>query len=294
MPPRAGERAVLLLAGMMRPSVRAPWAAALACLALLVACGAGPAPAGGGATAARAEAAPARQPAGPPVLGYRIVRTFPHDRAAFTQGLQLVDGEIYEGTGQWGQSSLRRVALKTGEVRQKVDLAPHYFGEGIVVIGDRIVQLTWKSGTGFVYDRATFERQQTFTYPGEGWGLTFDGRRIIMSDGTDTLRFWDPETFEEQGRLRVHDRGQPVGQLNELEYVDGVVYANVWPTDRVARIDPATGEVTAWIDFSGLLTPTERSRPEVDVLNGIAYDPATGHLLVTGKNWPWIFEIALD
>src|SRR5690606_6119395 len=133
-----------------------------------------------------------------------------------------------------------------------------------------------------------------FTYPGEGWGLTSDGRRLIMSDGTDTLRFWDPETFEEQGRVRVHDRGRSVGQLNELEYVDGVVYANVWPSDRVARIDPDTGEVTAWIDFSGLLTPTERSRPEVDVLNGIAYDPATGHLFVTGKNWPWVFEIALD
>jgi glutamine cyclotransferase len=177
-------------------------------------------------------------------------------------------------------------------VLQQAALEPRYFGEGITVLGDRIVQLTWQSGTGFVYDRQSFERQRTFTYTGEGWGLTTDGRRLIMSDGTDTLRFWHPETLEEVGRVQVRDGSGPVPQLNELEYVDGVLYANVWPTDRVARIDPATGQVTGWLDFSGLLTPTERSRG-VDVLNGLAHDPATGHLLVTGKLWPWVFELRL-
>lgn len=283
---------------MIRPSFRSLWPASVAGLALVVACGAS----SPSATSAEADrsgstgtqaAAPAR-PAAPPVLAYRIVRSFPHDPAAFTQGLQLVDGQLYEGTGQYGQSTLRRVALETGEILQQVAISPQYFGEGIVVVGDRVVQITWKSGTGFVYDRATFERQRTFTYPGEGWGLTTDGTRIIMSDGTDVLRFWHPETLEEQGRLRVHDRDRAVGQLNELEAVGDVIYANVWPTDRVARIDATSGQVTGWIDFTGLLTPTERSRPHVDVLNGIAHDPGSGHLLVTGKNWPWVFEIALD
>jgi glutamine cyclotransferase len=221
------------------------------------------------------------------------VRTHPHDRSAFTQGLQLVDGELYEGTGLHGQSSLRRVDLRSGDVRQRIALEPRYFGEGIAVVGERIVQLTWQSGTGFVYDRRTFDRQRTFTYTGEGWGLTYDGERLIMSDGTDTLRFWHPETLEESGRVRVRAGDLPVSGLNELEYVNGVVFANVWPSDRVARIDPASGQVTGWLDFSTLLTPTEKARG-VDVLNGIAHDPASGHLLVTGKLWPWVFEIALD
>jgi len=294
-------RRVLFLPATPRVAARAVWPAAAAALALFVACGASAPPAAtsssasnGASPQASAKPAATRGATAPPVLRHRVVRSHPHDPAAFTQGLQLVDGDLYEGTGLHGQSTLRRVRLRTGEVLQQVSLPPQYFGEGIVVVGDRIVQITWQNGTGFVYDRATFERQRTFSYTGEGWGLTYDGRRIIMSDGSDTLRFWHPETLEEQGRLRVHDRGVPIDQLNELEYVDGAIFANVWPTDRVARIDPTTGQVTAWLDFAGLLTPTERSRPGVDVLNGLAYDPATGHLLVTGKNWPWVFEIALD
>ena len=265
--------------------------------ALALACGSAPAPSAATVTAATENQGSAQTGAPltvrPPALGYRIVRTYPHDRSAFTQGLHLVDGELYEGTGLHGQSSLRRVDLRSGEVRQQIPLEPRYFGEGIAVVGERIVQLTWQSGVGFVYDRRTFERQRTFTYPGEGWGLTYDGQRLIMSDGTDTLRFWHPETLEEIGRVRVRAGDLPVPGLNELEYVNGVVFANVWPSDRVARIDPASGQVTAWLDFSTLLTPTEKSRG-VDVLNGIAYDPASGHLLITGKLWPWIFEVALD
>jgi glutamine cyclotransferase len=270
---------------------RPVWLSLAGGLALAMACGASaPSPAADGGQAASTSAAVLAGAV--PALPYDVVRSHPHDPAAFTQGLHLVDGELFEGTGLHGRSTLRRVELRSGRVLQQVALEPRYFGEGIAVIGDRIVQLTWQSGTGFVYDRRSFERQRTFTYTGEGWGLTTDGRRLIMSDGTDTLRFWHPETLEEVGRLRVHEGGRPVSQLNELEYVNGVIYANVWPTDRVARIDPATGQVTGWLDFAGLLTPTERSRG-VDVLNGLAYDPATGHLLVTGKLWPWVFEIRL-
>lgn len=258
-------------------------------LILAIACGASaPGPAAEGAQAV--SSSPVVRDGAAAALRYEVVRSHPHDPEAFTQGLQLADGELYEGTGLHGRSTLRRVELRSGRVLQQVAIAPQYFGEGITVVGDRIVQLTWQGGTGFVYDRRTFERQRTFTYTGEGWGLTTDGTRLIMSDGTDTLRFWHPETLEEVGRMRVHQGGRPVPQLNELEYVQGVIYANVWPTDRVARIDPATGEVTGWLDFSGLLTPTERSRG-VDVLNGLAFDPATGHLLVTGKLWPWVFEV---
>lgn len=266
--------------------------------ALALACGSAPAPSAAPVAPAvsnQATTAPAISsvPARPPALTYRVVRTHPHDRAAFTQGLHLVDGELYEGTGLHGQSSVRRVDLRSGDVRQQIALDSRYFGEGIAVVGERIVQLTWQSGVGFVYDRRTFERQRTFTYPGEGWGLTYDGTRLIMSDGTDTLRFWHPETLDEIGRVRVRAGDLPVAGLNELEYVNGVVFANVWPSDRVARIDPSSGQVTGWLDFSTLLTPTEKARG-VDVLNGIAYDPASGHLLVTGKLWPWIFEVALD
>lgn len=273
--------------------VRRPvWLALSGGLVLAIACGASaPGPAADEAQAAFPSAAPVSGGAAP-TLVHQVVRSHPHDPGAFTQGLQLVGGQLYEGTGLHGKSTLRRVDWRSGRVEQQVALAPQYFGEGIAVVGDRIVQLTWQSGTGFVYDRRTFERQRTFTYTGEGWGLTTDGTRLIMSDGTDTLRFWHAETLAELGRLRVHEGGRPVPHLNELEYVNDAIYANVWPTDRVARIDPASGEVTGWLDFSGLLTPTERSRG-VDVLNGLAYDPATGHLLVTGKLWPWLFEVRL-
>lgn len=286
---------------MLLRVLRRPAMLLVVTLALAMACGASaPAPGGntsgtasGGAThgtAASAVAAQSSREWVPARLRADIVRSHPHDPKAFTQGLQLVDGELYEGTGLHGESTLRRVDLRSGRVLQQVDLDPQYFGEGIAVVGNRIVQLTWRSGTGLVYDRRTFERLETFTYTGEGWGLTYDGERLIMSDGTDALRFWHPDTFEEVGRVQVTDNGRPVSQLNELEYVDGAVYANVWPDDRIARIDPASGRVTAWIDGSRLLTPTERARG-VDVLNGIAYDPTTGHFLLTGKWWPWVFEV---
>ena len=243
--------------------------------------------------AARAAGRPAASaPAGPVVerYGYEIVRSHPHDPAAFTQGLTIADGQLYEGTGLHGQSSLRRVDLSTGAALQRIALDGRYFGEGIAVVGDRIVQLTYQTGVGFVYDRKTFAKQREFTYSGEGWGLTYDGQRLIMSDGSDTLRFWNPETMAEKGRLRVRDGDRAVDRINEMEYVDGVIYANIWQEDRIARIDPKTGVVTAWIDMSNLLTATERSRG-VDVLNGIAHDPKTGHFLITGKLWPWVFEV---
>jgi glutaminyl-peptide cyclotransferase len=234
----------------------------------------------------------ASAPAGPVVerYGYEIVRSHPHDPAAFTQGLTIADGQLYEGTGLHGQSSLRRVDLSTGAALQRIALEGRYFGEGVAVVGDRIVQLTYQTGVGFVYDRKTFAKQREFTYSGEGWGLTFDGQRLIMSDGSDTLRFWNPETLAEEGRLRVRDGDRAVERINEMEYVDGVIYANIWQEDLIARIDPKTGAVTAWIDMSNLLTATERSRG-VDVLNGIAHDPKTGHFLITGKLWPWVFEV---
>ena len=175
--------------------------------------------------------------------------------------------------------------------RHELDEA--FFGEGITIWRDSIVQLTWKSGKGFVYDRRTFEPEGTFSYPTEGWGITHDGERLIISDGTATLYFWDPTSFAEVARLQVHDQYGPVVRLNELEYIEGEVYANIWQTDRIARIDPETGRVGAWIDLSGLLSPEDRS-PSTDVLNGIAHDPASGRIFVTGKRWPKLFEIALE
>jgi glutamine cyclotransferase len=225
------------------------------------------------------------------VSGYQIVKTYPHDRGAFTQGLQYVDGVLYEGTGQNGQSGIRRVKLETGEILQQQPLDSKYFGEGITVWRDTIVQLTWQSEIGFVYDKATFTQLRTFPYQGEGWGLTHDGTRIIMSDGgaRGELRFLDPATLKETGRLPVRDAGRPVDDLNELEFVKGEILANVWQTHRIARISPKTGQVTGWIDLSGLLKPNEAAG--ADVLNGIAYDAAGDRLFVTGKYWPKLFEI---
>ena len=228
-----------------------------------------------------------------PVYDYRVVAEYPHDPDAFTQGLVYVDGVLYEGTGLEGRSTLRRVDLESGRVLDSVPLADQHFGEGIAVLGDRVYQLTWQSGICFVYDRETFERQDQFSYPTEGWGLTTDGEQLIMSDGTDRLYFRDPETFEETGHVDVRDGGAPVVNLNELEFVDGEVWANVWKTDRIARIDPATGRVTGWIDLTGLLSPVARAERPVDVLNGIAHDPETGRIFVTGKLWPTLFEIEL-
>ncbi|MEA2586841.1 MAG: glutaminyl-peptide cyclotransferase, partial [Thermomicrobiales bacterium] len=228
-----------------------------------------------------------------PVWGYRVVAAYPHDPTAFTQGLAVVAGVLYEGTGLVGESSLRRVDLATGTVLQSVALAPPHFGEGIAAVGDRLYQLTWQTGTCFVYDRQTFALRETFSYPTEGWGLASDGERLVMSDGTDALVFRDPATFAETDRVAVRDGAEPVDDLNELEVVDGEVWANVWKRDRIARIDPANGRVTGWIDLTGLLPPQDRPEGSDAVLNGIAHDPDTGRLFVTGKLWPTLFEIAL-
>jgi glutaminyl-peptide cyclotransferase len=226
-----------------------------------------------------------------PVYRYNVVRSYPHDRKAFTQGLQYLNGFLYEGTGQIGQSSIRKVRLETGEVLQIRALDKPYFGEGIVIWKDSLIQLTWRSGIGFVYHRDTFEPQRTFSYKGEGWGVTHDGSRLVMSDGSRTLRFLDPQTLSQSGTLTVYDGEVPVANLNELEFVKGEIYANVWQTQRIARISPKTGQVTAWIDLSGLLDA--RDAAGVDVLNGIAYDAEKDRLFVTGKLWPKVFEIQL-
>jgi glutaminyl-peptide cyclotransferase len=226
-----------------------------------------------------------------PNYTYTVVKTYAHDRRAFTQGLQYVDGFLYEGTGQNGESSVRKVKLETGEVLQRRALSTEHFGEGITVWKSELFQLTWQSGLAFVYDRQTFEPKRTFRYSGEGWGLTADANGLIMSDGSDVLRFLDPATFTERRRVKVTALGQPVRSLNELEYVRGELFANVWTTDMVARIDPASGKITGWVDLSGLLTPAERAT--ADVLNGIAYDAAGDRLFVTGKWWPKLFEIRL-
>lgn len=227
-----------------------------------------------------------------PVYTYSVVRSYPHDPTAFTQGLQYIDGFLYEGTGQNGQSSIRRVALETGEVLQRRDIPKQHFGEGITVLDAELFQLTWQSGLGFVYDRKTFDLKRTFRYSGEGWGLTGHANELIMSDGTDSLRFINPSTFSERRRLKVTAAGQPLARLNELEFVKNEIYANVWMTDQVARIDPATGRVTGYVDLSGLLSSREQS--SADVLNGIAYDAKGDRLFVTGKWWPRLFEIKLQ
>jgi glutamine cyclotransferase len=224
--------------------------------------------------------------------GYDIVRVYPHDPDAFTQGLVVVDGRLFESAGRYGQSNLREVDLETGRVLRRQELEAKYFAEGLTVWRDALVQLTWTAGTAFVYDRDSFKLLRTRPYPGEGWGLTHDGRRLILSDGSPELRFLDPETFEETGRVTVRDGGQPIAKLNELEYVRGEILANVWETDRIARINPSSGDVTGWIDLSGLLAPGEVTSYEA-VLNGIAYDAARDRLFVTGKLWPKLFEIRL-
>lgn len=241
---------------------------------------------------AGAQARPLPHRSSAPVARYEVVRTYPHDPEAFTQGLSLVDGVLYEGTGLNGRSSIRRVRLENGEVLKIRKVPEEYFGEGIAVWRNRIFELTWRSGVGFIYDRESLEKIGTFTYPGEGWGLTHDGRRLIMSDGTSWLRFLDPDTQKETGRVQVRDGGSAVEHLNELEFVKGEILANVWQTDRIARIDPATGRVRGWIDFSGLLSPRDAGRG-VDVFNGIAWDAAGDRLFVTGKLWPRLFEVKI-
>jgi glutaminyl-peptide cyclotransferase len=232
------------------------------------------------------------QTAAPVVYGYEIVHTYPHDLGAFTQGLIFLDGVLYESTGLNGKSTLRKVKLETGEVLQRRDVDGKYFAEGLTEWQGTLIQLTWQTRLGFVYDLATFAPKRTFAYAGEGWGLTHDRTRLIMSDGSAILRFIDPATLTETGRMTVTDRGQPVIRLNELELVKGEIYANVWGTDSIVRIAPASGQVTGWINLAGLLPAADRT-PSADVLNGIAYDAARDRLFVTGKQWPKLFEIRL-
>jgi glutamine cyclotransferase len=233
-----------------------------------------------------------RPPSSAPVSRYQVVNVYPHDPQAFTQGLVYLDGFLYEGTGLNGRSSIRKVRLENGEVVQIQKVDAQYFGEGIAVWGRSVAQLTWRGGTGFLYDRDSFRRTGTFTYKGEGWGLTHDGSRLIMSDGTPALRFLDPASMKETGRIVVRDGAMEVDDLNELEFVKGEIFANVWQKDRIARISPATGRVTGWIDLQGLLDPRDAAQG-VDVLNGIAYDSAKDRLFVTGKLWPKLFEIRI-
>lgn len=227
-----------------------------------------------------------------PVYRADIVRSYPHDTAAFTQGLLWLDGQMYESTGQVGRSNIRRVNLQTGSVEQQIDLPAPHFGEGITVLGDKLYQLTWQSGKAFVYDKNSFTLQREFSYEGEGWGLTTLGNELIMSDGSATLRVLDPGTFDVRRRVMVTENGTPVKDLNELEIVKGELWANVWTKDRIARIDPESGAVLGWIDLAGLLPQNMKTGRE-DVLNGIAYDSATDRIFVTGKYWPRLFEITL-
>ena len=227
-----------------------------------------------------------------PIYTYRIVNTYPHDRSAFTQGLVFNGGALYEATGLYGHSTLRKTRLETGDVLQISQLPAQFFGEGITIWRDRIIQLTWRSGIGLVYDKNSFELLEQFTYSTEGWGITHNGNHLVMSDGTSTLYFLHPDSFEEIGRIEVFDDYGPVTRLNELEYVRGEIYANVWQTNRIARISPKTGKVMGWIEMDGLLNQEELREP-VDVLNGIAYDAEKDRLFVTGKLWPKVFEIKL-
>lgn len=238
-------------------------------------------------------AAVARQSAPAATYGYKVINTYPHDPKAFTQGLIYRDGVLYESTGLFNESTLRRVELATGKVLQQTKVDDKYFAEGLTELNGALLQLTWKDGLGFVYDRNTLTFRETFRYYGEGWGLTHDGTRLILSDGNANsgLRFLDPVSFVETGHVVVNDQGRPVGELNELEFVRGEVFANVWQTDRIARINPTTGDVVGWIDLSGLLPSADHAG--ADVLNGIAYDAATNRLFVTGKLWPKLFEIQL-
>ncbi|EIL89753.1 glutamine cyclotransferase [Rhodanobacter fulvus Jip2] len=230
-----------------------------------------------------------------PVYGYTVTHTWPHDTHAYTEGLFYLDGYLYEGTGNVGHSFVRKVDLQSGKVLQQVATpGPGFFGEGIVAWKDRLIELTWRGQQGFVFDLATLKPLARFSYPGEGWGLTTDGKHLLMSDGTPTLRLLDPETLQQVGHIDVTADGEPLANLNELEWVHGQIYANVWLTQRIARIDPASGKVVGWIDLTGLAPRAEDTPdPANDVLNGIAYDAAKDRLFVTGKRWPHVYEIRL-
>lgn len=251
----------------------------------------------GGAEEGETEGSVEGETEGNPDLGcpadctYKVLHVYPHDPDAFTQGLAYENGSFYESTGLYGSSSLRKVDPESGAPYEMIYLSNAVFGEGLTIFGDTLIQLTWREKTGYVYDKNSFELLQEFHYATEGWGITHDGGRLIVSDGSSTLYYWHPETFEVTGTLTVRDHGQPVKRLNELEYIRGVIYANVWETNRIAKIAPDTGEVVGWIYLDGLLPPEDR--PGADVLNGIAYDAAGDRLFVTGKLWPKLFEIKL-
>jgi len=245
----------------------------------------------GALAAASVCAKPTIHPSPVPEFRLKVVNVFPHDGRAFTQGLLFLDGKVYESTGLNGRSSVRRVDLSSGQVEQESKLASEYFGEGLARVGQRLIQLTWKSHKAFVWDLATLNKENEFTYEGEGWGLCFDGRRLVMSDGSDKLTYRNSNSFAKEGEVRVRLAGKPLTNLNELECSGASVYANVWQNNHIARIDAKSGEVTAWIDASGLLDPSEAAG--TDVLNGIAEMTSTGHLLVTGKLWPHLYEVEL-
>jgi glutamine cyclotransferase len=228
-----------------------------------------------------------------PVFGYKIINVYPHSSQAFTQGLVYDGGVLYEGTGLYGRSMLRRVDLKTGAVLQQTNLERSLFGEGVALWKDRIIQLTWQSGLGLVYGKENMTEIVRFSYPTEGWGITSDGKRLIMSDGTDILHILDPETFAEKGQIEVTVNGKPLKGLNELEYIKGQIYANVWPTNWIAIISPESGEVKGKINLQGILQERDIQGSKVDVLNGIAYDDLDDRLFVTGKLWPKLFEIKI-
>jgi glutamine cyclotransferase len=263
----------------MRPLRLAKTSVILACLAL--ACGASPRIGPERTSSEKVQA-----------YGYEIVNVFPHDRAAFTQGLIFKDGVLWESTGQFGSSSLRKVELKTGKVLKLVPVAREFFAEGMTVFRDKVFQLTWQNHKGFIYSPGDFTKTGEFQYTGEGWGLTHDADSLIMSDGTNQIRFIDPETFAVRRTVSVFENGQPLKELNELEYVKGEIYANIWQTDRIVRIDPRDGRLTGTVDLTGLL-PVADQDADTDVLNGIAYDEATDRLFVTGKLWSKLFEIRL-
>jgi len=227
-----------------------------------------------------------------PEYSYRVVHVYPHDRSAFTEGLEFRAGFLYESTGINGKSWVRKVKLETGEVLQQISLDPQYFGEGITLFNQQIFQLTYRNQMGFVYDQSSFRRLRTFAYPGEGWALANDGSVIYMSDGTPQIRVWDPVSLQEKRRVTVHDGSKPVNYVNELECVRGEIYANVWQTDRIVRISPSDGGVLAWVNLAGLLSAADRL-DNTDVLNGIAYDTLGDRLFVTGKFWPKLFEIKI-
>lgn len=246
------------------------------------------------AGAAQANAQPPTITPVAPVRKFTVVARYPHDVTAFTEGLQYIDGQLYEGTGLEQQSQLRLVDLTTGKVLKDLTLSdPSEFGEGITVLGDKIYQLTWQSHIAYVYDRETWEQVGSFTYEGEGWGLTTDGTSLIMSNGSDQIVYRDPATFDVTRTISVADGGNPIANLNELEYIDGVIWANVWRTNLIVRIDPETGSVIDWLDLSSLDAEVSAEQPHVDVLNGIASNPDTGTVFITGKNWPTLFEIEL-